>query len=133
MNKEQLPEIAIQADTIDLLEDLISSFERESANPVLEYLERELGRAHILISSEPVPNVVTMHSTLTFEDMETGQKHRVTLVYPHEANITKGNISILSPIGAALIGMYVGQSITWYTPNKQSRVLKVLEVERPCR
>jgi regulator of nucleoside diphosphate kinase len=69
-----------------------------------------------------------MGSTLTYE--ADGQRRRVTLVYPTEADIAAGRISVLTPIGAALLGLAEGQSIDWTARDGRVRRLTIVEVER---
>lgn len=128
VNEECLPEIAINADEYARLESLLNNTAEANLSAV-EYLERELSRAQIIEPGDHAPDTVHMHSTVTFVDQQTKEERTATLVYPHEANISENKISILSPIGAALIGMYAGEQITWYTPNQQRRNLKVLRIE----
>ena len=69
-----------------------------------------------------------MGSTLTYE--ADGQRRRVTLVYPQEADIAAGRISVLTPIGTALIGLAEGQSIDWTSRDGRRQWLTVVAVER---
>jgi regulator of nucleoside diphosphate kinase len=94
-----------------------------------EYLAREVERAEVLTSSSPPPGLITMGSRVQFRNEASGEVRDVTLVYPHEADSAAGRISVLTPIGAALIGLRVGQSIEWQTPNGEWRTLTVLRVD----
>jgi regulator of nucleoside diphosphate kinase len=90
----------------------------------------ELDRAEV-VSAERLPkNVVTIGSTVTFAD-RGGTPRRVKLVYPADADISQGNVSVLTPVGAALIGLSLGQSITWLGLDNRERWLTVLAVEPP--
>jgi len=80
-----------------------------------EYLEREIVRARVVDDDAVPPTVVTMHSRVEYSDDRNGEHRTVTLVYPGEQDITQGRISVLTPIGAALLGLSVGQSIEWRT------------------
>ena len=91
----------------------------------------ELDRAHIVPASKLLPEVIRMGSAVAFRDEVTGNIQRVTLVYPNEADIASGRISVLTPVGAALIGLKTGQTIAWETPTGQKRTLTVLEVTPP--
>ena len=71
-----------------------------------------------------------MGSETTFED-DSGRVQRVTLDYPRDADISEGKISVLTPIGAALIGLKVGQTITWETRTGEIKRLTVREVRQP--
>jgi regulator of nucleoside diphosphate kinase len=81
--------------------------------PALTALEEELGRAVVVESSKIPPDVVTMNSRVQFEDLDTGERTEVTLVYPQDGNVEQSKISVLAPVGSALLGLSVGQSIGW--------------------
>lgn len=72
-------------------------------------------------------DVITMSSRVVFTD-DAGETHDVTLVYPEEADMEKSRLSVLTPVGAALIGLKVGQSIEWRTRLGEERTLTVLKV-----
>jgi len=97
-----------------------------------EDLAEEIGRARVVARYEKSDTAVCMNSVVTFRDDLTGVIREVTLVYPHEADINAGKISVMTPIGTALIGMVTGRSITWETPSGETRQLTVLGI-RPCR
>ena len=97
-------------------------------NDVADQLEEEISRATLVEDSELPEDVVAMNSTVHFTDLETNKEFTVTLVYPHEAKLEENKISILAPVGAALIGLKVGQTIEWPLPNGRSRNLKVASV-----
>jgi regulator of nucleoside diphosphate kinase len=101
-----------------------------SADPseVDQHLVDELERANIVPSSEIPPDVVTMNSRVTFIDEATGGASSVQLVYPHDADPTGGKLSVFAPIGAALLGLSVGQSIQWALPNGRTRTVRVTSV-----
>ena len=93
-----------------------------------QILEDELSRA-VLVPSDQVPaDVVKMHSRVTYVDESNGTSREVELVYPEEADSSVGKISVLSPVGSALLGLRVGQTIEWLFPNQQSRLLRVVNV-----
>jgi regulator of nucleoside diphosphate kinase len=73
-------------------------------------------------------DVVRMNSTVTFIDLDTSQETTLELVYPHEVESTPNAISILAPMGAALIGLRVGESIEWPLPSGRRRRIKVVAV-----
>lgn len=106
----------------------ISSLLASAPIGVRDLLQEELDRA-IIISNEHFPKeVVTMHSTVEYLDLESNKKNEVTLVYPHEVVIDENKISVLAPIGAALIGLQVGQKIGWPLPNGKKKWIEVLRV-----
>ncbi len=94
-----------------------------------EFLAREVERARVIEESERLPGLVTMGSRVTFRDDVTDAVRTLRLVYPGEADVSQGTISVLTPIGAALIGLSVGQSIEWDTVSGGRRSLTVLSVE----
>lgn len=94
-------------------------------------LMEELDRAHVLPKGRHAVDVVCMGSEVEFRDDITGRAQTVILVYPNEADIAQGKISILTPIGTALIGLPVGQSIDWTTRNGETKRLTVLQVHEP--
>jgi regulator of nucleoside diphosphate kinase len=100
-------------------------------NEIADQLEEELARAKLVEDSDLPKDVVAMNSTVLFEDLDTGKDFTVTLVYPHEAKLEENKISILAPIGAALIGLRVNQQIDWPLPSGKSRHLKVTSVKNP--
>jgi len=93
----------------------------------LEHLEEELDRA-VLIPSEKVPgNVVTMNSRMRVKDLDTEKEMLIQLVFPSEADFERGKISILAPIGTALIGYRAGDTVEWKVPSGLRR-LRIEEV-----
>ena len=80
---------------------------------ISSFLAAELDRAEILPDQQLPPDVVTMESRVEFRMAESGPGRVVTLVYPAEADIQKGKLSILTPVGTALLGMSPGQSMSW--------------------
>lgn len=95
-----------------------------------EQLQRELDRA-IVVSWEALPaDVVTMRSRVRYLDETTGERRSVTIEYPAEADASKGRISVLAPVGAALLGLSTGQAIEWEFPDGTRRRLRVEDVAR---
>jgi regulator of nucleoside diphosphate kinase len=94
-------------------------------------LADELDRASVLPKGRVAADTVRMGSHLEYRDETLGTVRTATLVYPDEADISQGKISVLTPIGIALIGLKVGQSITWETRNGVVRELTLLGVRQP--
>lgn len=67
-------------------------------------------------------DVVTMNSTVVLRDLETGERETYTLVFPHEANIAEGRLSVLAPIGTAILGEHVGDDVHWRVPGGWRRL-----------
>jgi regulator of nucleoside diphosphate kinase len=91
-------------------------------------LAEEIGRAHVLAKGRHPKHVVRMNSEVEFRDDTIGKVRKLVLVYPEEADIAEGKISVLTPVGTALIGLQTGHSITWETPGGEVRQLTVLAV-----
>lgn len=95
--------------------------------PAAEALETELHRA-VIVPQDRVPaDVVTMNSEVVYEDIHTGQRRTIRLVYPKDAEAGTGRVSVLAPIGSALLGLRVGQEIEWQVPTGTKRI-RVLEI-----
>ncbi len=92
----------------------------------LEKLEEELDRAIQVSSREVPPDVVTMNSEVLVRDLDTGKEMTYRLVFPGDADIEQGKISILAPVGTALIGFRTGDTVEWKVPSGVRR----LRVER---
>jgi regulator of nucleoside diphosphate kinase len=93
-------------------------------------LREELDRATVLEPSEMPRNVVTMNSTVSFTGDEGGAPQRLTLVYPNAAG-KPGTVSILAPVGTALLGLAKGKHIDWPTPDGHKHRLTVLSIDYP--
>ena len=91
-------------------------------------LEAELARAQVVEPGQMPADVITMNSTARFRDEASGDEREMTLVYPHDADGTPGKVSILAPVGSALLGLRTGQAIDWPMPGGNSTRLRVLEI-----
>lgn len=107
---------------------LSSLIEKAESSETARLLEEELGRTEIVEDDELPKDVVSMNSKVCFQDLETGKETIAFLVFPHEANIEENRLSILAPVGAALIGLKVGQTIRWPVPNGKEKTFKVVSV-----
>ena len=95
---------------------------------VAEFLAEELSRSFIVPDGTCAANVVRMGSRVTYREDFTARVRHITLTYPHQANIDDNRVSILTPIGAALIGLSIAQTIEWPAPDGRSHRLTVLAV-----
>jgi regulator of nucleoside diphosphate kinase len=102
----------------------VSTRDREN----LEMLADELERAEVVPASEISADAVTMHSHVLVRDLNSGVESVYTLVFPQDADIAQGKISILAPIATALLGYREGDEIEWPTPGgwRRLKVAKVL-------
>ena len=88
----------------------------------LEKLRGELNRAQIVLPQEIPGDVITMNSQVALLDLDTQEEEIYTLVYPEEANTSEGKISILAPIGTAMLGYRVGDVFEWEVPAGKRRL-----------
>jgi len=88
----------------------------------LKKLENELARAMIVDSRDVPPNVVTMNCKVELLELDKNKKMTYTLVFPSEADISQGKISILAPIGTAILGYRVGDKAICQVPARQRRI-----------
>jgi len=93
----------------------------------LKALQAELERAKVVPREEVPGDVITMYSRAVLRDLDTGEEMEYTLVFPHEADIDGGKISVLAPLGTAMLGYRVGDDFEWEVPNGHCR-LKVMDV-----
>jgi regulator of nucleoside diphosphate kinase len=91
-------------------------------------LEAELARAEVVEPAALPKDVISMNSTARFRDESDGSERELTLVYPANADSEKGLVSVLAPIGSALLGLRVGQAIEWPLPDKRTLTLRVLSI-----
>jgi regulator of nucleoside diphosphate kinase len=119
------PRITISQTDYDRLSNLAAACEHRNPE-IAAGLSSELDRARIVSDSKIGSSVVRMGSTVTYM-VDGNQSKTVTLVYPGQANIEEGRISITTPIGTALIGLKTGQSISYAARNGQIHDLTVVE------
>ncbi|MCC6350006.1 MAG: GreA/GreB family elongation factor [Candidatus Eisenbacteria bacterium] len=93
-----------------------------------EELRRELDRANVVPSLHVDPRVVTMHSRVRLRDEVTGGALEYLLVYPQHADLASGRLSVLAPIGTAILGYREGDLVAWDVPagTRRFRIEKVL-------
>lgn len=104
----------------ELIENASTRTSRDSRN--LEELAAELLKAEIVDPTGIPPDVITMNSRVCLQDMETGEDLIYTLVFPADANLESGKISVLAPVGTAIIGYRTGDRITWPVPGGVKRL-----------
>lgn len=103
---------------MERLEDLIAKASRGSSRDgrYLEELERELMKAEVVAPTGIPPDVITMNSRVWLQDINSGEDLVYTLVFPKDADFGSGKISILAPVGTAMIGYSVADTIKWAVP-----------------
>jgi len=112
---------------VQRLNDLLAELDTESRKQLTE-LERELDRAKLMDSRKIPANVVTMNTRLRYLDLEDNSDTDVTLVFPEDADIHQGKMSVFSPVGTALLGYAEGDILDWKTPGgtRRIRIEKIL-------
>src|SRR5690606_13330716 len=120
-----LPQLRISSNDHQHLRLLVDAMIKSQPRlkETLQPLRTELERAQVLAPELMPRNVVIMGSTVEVEDRESGEIDTYTLVYPEQADAASGRLSILAPIGMALIGFAEGDTFAWRTPGGQRRLL----------
>jgi regulator of nucleoside diphosphate kinase len=116
---------------LDRLRALVDQHLASRDAAAAEQLDAELDRA-IPVEVAP-PDVVTLDARVAFVDEATGVRREVVLVYPRDADASSGRISVLAPIGAALLGLAVGDDIAWPLPDGRVARLRILSVAQPAQ
>ena len=124
------PAIHLTTAECDALSELASSAEQRHPHSSAMLLA-ELVRAELCEPGQLPEQTVVMNSRIEFIDERTGAPRTVQLVYPRDADIAAGRVSILTPIGAGLIGMTAGSSIRWPDRDGQDRTLRIVSVSPP--
>ena len=121
--------VVTESDYVRLL-SLVRSFRRlhQYDTERLDELENELNRATILNLDEVPADVVTMNSRVRIKDLSSGREFTYQIVFPKDADISENRISVLAPIGTALLGYRTGASVDWRVPSGVRR-LRILDVE----
>ena len=126
------PEIQITMDNRQRLNQLLADHAPIRSWRAVEFLIRELRRASVVADEEISGDVVTMRSRVRFQEAGNSAPETVTLVYPGESHLYEDALSILTPLGAALLGLSEGQTISYPRPQGGLRAIRVTEVlEQP--
>lgn len=125
--KDRNTRIVITSRDFERLEKLLESLPAD-AFPGKAALEAELERADVVEPERIPPNVVTMNSTVHFKVVESGEAFRLTLVYPKDAQGEPDRISVLAPVGSALLGVAIGDEIQWPRPGGGVSTVSVIDI-----
>lgn len=121
------PGIILSSLDVERLEKLIESLPA-NAFPGMSALEDELSRAEVVDPREVPPSVVTMNSRVRFSVISTGETFSLTLVYPKDVDAAGDKISVLAPVGSALLGLAQGDEIEWPRPGGGMLRVRIDEV-----
>ncbi|MGJ0429011.1 nucleoside diphosphate kinase regulator [Methylobacter sp.] len=121
------PKLIISSLDAERLENLIDSLPDKSF-PGKDELESELARAEIVEPEDVPPTVVTMNSTVRFEIESSSEEFCLTLVYPKDIDASGERISILAPVGSALLGLSQGDEIEWPKPGGGVLRVRIKEI-----
>lgn len=124
---KQRPPITISSLDAVRLEHMLDSLSSNQF-PDRDDLQAELDRANIVEPREIPPDVVTMNSTVTFRIESSSREFSLTLVYPNDADDSTKKISILAPVGSALLGLREGDEISWPKPGGGLLLVRILKV-----
>lgn len=123
--------IHLTREDYDRLRLLVTTALYTTTHATLAKLRDELDRAFVLESDAQREGLVTLESRVKFEDLTTGEVEDYTLTFPDRANVDEKRLSILAPIGTALIGYREGDVVSWETPGGVRR-LKIRQVTQPA-
>ncbi|MGL5633456.1 MAG: nucleoside diphosphate kinase regulator [Azovibrio sp.] len=126
-NKDNKPKIILSSLDLERLEVLLDAM-ADNAFPGEEALRAELARAEVVEPQEVPPTVVTMNSTARFQVMPGEEEFELTLVYPKDMDGNPNRISVLAPVGSALLGLSVGQEIEWPVLGGKTTRVKIMDV-----
>ena len=106
------------------LRELIKEAKRveRRGNEYLDSLDAELDRGQVVAPTEIPPDVITLNSRVRLVDLDTAEEMVYTLVFPQDADIAQSKISVLAPIGTAMLGYRVGDTFTWQVPDGVRRL-----------
>lgn len=119
-----LPNITVSSLDLERLEALLAGL---PAGAEAAALQDELDRADVVAPGQLPPDVVSMNSTVRFEIEESGEHFTRTLVYPRDAGGADA-VSILAPVGSALLGLKVGDAIEWPGPGGKPLAVRIVEI-----
>ncbi|MDI1285260.1 MAG: nucleoside diphosphate kinase regulator [Reyranella sp.] len=129
VRNRSVPQIIVSDTDYERLTSLATA-SLERLPEVAQELLSEMERAKIVHDQQLPADVVRMGSTVTFRS-DDGHKRRMMLVYPVDEDVTLHKISVMTPVGAALIGLGEDQSISWTARDGRRHELTVMRVENP--
>lgn len=126
--RRRQPNIVLDSDTHARLYLLAEMAIRTDPDTSMKLLA-ELDRVNVVLPDGLPPDVVTVGRRVTYSDESTGVIRTIHLVWPRDADVEQHRVSVITPVGAALIGMRVGQRILWCMPDGETTSLRVHNVQ----
>jgi regulator of nucleoside diphosphate kinase len=123
MNK---PQIIISEQDLHRLETMLEH--QQQLTPTMQHLEDELARATVVAPQDVPANVVSMNARVLIKLGQANEASEVVLVYPHDFKGEKGQVNVVAPIGAAILGLAEGQQIQWPQPDGQMMQVKIEKI-----
>ena len=120
------PAIIISEQDLHRLETMLEH--QPKLTPTMQLLEEELARADVVAPQDMPANVVTMNAKVLLTIAPSTEASEITLVYPHDFKGEKGQVNVVAPIGAAILGLAEGQEIEWPQPDGQMMKVKIEKV-----
>lgn len=126
LSEHALPQLVLSSLDLDRLDQLLNTL--PATDPARLLLEQELERGEIVEPEVIPPNVVTMNSTVRIRLPRTGDESCLTLVYPKDLDASGDKVSVLAPVGSALLGLCEGDQIDWPMPSGDIQPIQVLQL-----
>jgi regulator of nucleoside diphosphate kinase len=126
---ETLPTLHITERDLARLREVVDEHIDGRLAEAADVLDRELERALVVPADRIASDVVTMRSRVVVEDVDTAKRRDLVLSYPREADIAEGKVSVLAPVGLALLGLRVGDTIRWPMPRGRHAELRLVAVD----
>ncbi|AYA02303.1 nucleoside diphosphate kinase regulator [Acinetobacter sp. WCHAc010034] len=120
------PNIILSEQDLHRLETMLEH--QSKLTPTMEHLEEELARAEVVAPKDVPANVVSMNATVLITIAPAVEPMEITLVYPHEFRGGKGQVNVLAPVGAAILGLSEGQEIEWPQPDGHTMKVRIEKV-----
>ena len=122
------PEIILTRPDRDRLANIVHAFSARAQAVLVDFLDQEISRARVVDPQEVPRDVATMNSRIVYRDEQSSEEHAVALVYPGEEDSIIGRLSVMSPLGTALLGLREGQTISWTALNGRERRVTLMRV-----
>jgi regulator of nucleoside diphosphate kinase len=126
--REALPAIVLSRSHHALLETLVDRPPPRTADDALDRLSLELARARVVADGDFPAGVAALGSRIRYRAVDTGVERDLWLVLPRDADPSTARISVLAPVGSALLGLSAGQTIAWPLPGGRVQRYHVVEV-----